>query len=448
VAPRRVQRTSGPKAELWMWPILGAAGALAASLLLTELQPEADALVSVLAWPGSVEAASSVLETISSAAITTLTLSFTLTVVALQLASQQFSPRLLRDFMRDRVTKGVFAVLVATFVFALITQRRLEPGEDIPSLAMLLAVLLSLASLGALLWFIHHITERLRVDTIMVTVHDEAQSAIDRFYAADEEDESRSPYPVDRSLASVVRAARSGFVRAVDVAALVSAAREVDVLVEVDVRPGDHVVQGSPLAAVWAAGGGGLTGDVPEELAEAVQGAVELGYERTVEQDAAFGFRQLTDIAVKSLSPAVNDPVTAAHALGHQADLLVDLLGKRLGPTLHTDDDGVGRTVVRDRDLRYYLDLTCGAPRRFGQEEPTALIAVLRVLRDVGAQCRDTAQRGEVERQVRLLMDQMASSMADAEQAKVHAMAERVRLALRGDVAAAYEDRSGETRSL
>ena len=97
---------------------------------------------------------------------------------------------------------------------------------------------------------------------------------------------------------------------------------------------------------------------------------VELGYERTVEQDAAFGFRQLEDIAVKALSPGINDPVTAAHAIGYMADFLVQVLGCRLGPTVHEDSDGVDRAIVPDRDIAYYIDLCCGQVRRYGRQEP------------------------------------------------------------------------------
>jgi uncharacterized membrane protein len=466
-SPRSSERT---RAELWVWPGIAAFVALVAGLALTELQPEAGTQFSLLAWPGDVEAASTVLQTIAAAAVSVLTLSFSLTVLAIQLASQQFSPRLLRDFMRDRVTKAVLAALVATFVFTVTVQRRLDREEDIPALAMLVAMGLSLVSLAALLIFINHIVRRLRVDTIMLAVHDESGDTIDAFYPDRDDDHSRHPdeLGLDMREGVSVPAVEGGFVRLIDVEALVAAAREHDRRVRVEVRPGDHVVRGTPVATVWGPRAEPMTLQdppghvpdgtwpedrlpdeaVPEGLVDALHDALHMGYERTVEQDAAFGFRQLTDIAVKALSPSINDPVTAVHSIGHMADLLVQLLAKRLGPTLHEDEDGVGRAVVLDRDLRYYLDLACGQIRRYGSDEPTVLMALLRMLRDVGAQARDDHQREEIERQVELVLAQAEPDLTDVDRAAVEDMARRVRQALAGDVRGAYRDRSGETRSL
>jgi uncharacterized membrane protein len=183
-------------------------------------------------------------------------------------------------------------------------------------------------------------------------------------------------------------------------------------------------------------------------VSDAVRAALVLGYERTLEQDAAFGLRLLEDIAVKAVSPAVNDPVTAATAVGHMADLLVRIAGRRLGPTLHEDGTGVGRVVVPDRDLRYYLDLCCGQLRRFGAAEPTVLMAVLRMLRDVAVACRDVEQRHEVARAAQLTAEELSDGVAAVDAEAVRTMHRRVEQALAGDVAAAYADRAGETRSI
>jgi uncharacterized membrane protein len=234
-------------------------------------------------------------------------------------------------------------------------------------------------------------------------------------------------------------------VRVIDVAALVRAARDADVVIEIEARPGDHLVRGTPLASVWRRGGGELN---LATVRAAVYKAVQIGYERSIDQDAAFGFRQLTDIAVKALSPAINDPVTAAHAVGHIADLLVKLTGRRLGGTLHEDTDGVGRAIVPDRDLGYYLELACGPIRRYGRDEPIALTALLRMLRDVAVAARDDDQRQEVARQSTLVVAETSTSLAEHDQRQVADMADRVRPALRGEVRAAYADRSGETRSV
>jgi uncharacterized membrane protein len=148
------------------------------------------------------------------------------------------------------------------------------------------------------------------------------------------------------------------------------------------------------------------------------------------------------------MSPSVNDPVTATHAVGHMGDLLVKLTGCHLGPTAHVDDDGTARVVIPDQDLRYYLDLACGQLRRFAASEPTVLAALLRMLRDVAVGWRDDHQRDEVRRSAHLVADQLAPSVAEADAGMVADMRRRVEQALAGNVSMAYEDRAGETRSM
>jgi uncharacterized membrane protein len=399
-------------------------------------------------WPGDTDSASTLVQVVAASVITVTTLTFSLTVLALQLASQQFSPRLLRQFTRDPVTRVVLSTLVATYAVAMAVLRHLRADAPVPHLAVLTVMVSGLASLAALLAFITHIVRVLRIDTMMASVHGEARTAIGAFYAQYGDEDPRAPTgettPPGRG--DVVLATRSGFVRMIDVEGLVAGARKHDVVVQLIARPGDHVVEGTPLGVVWHRDGGPPR-DV-EAVRSAVRGALELGYERTVEQDAAFGFRQLQDIAVKALSPGINDPVTAAHAIGYMADLLVRIVGCRLGPTVHEDDSGTARAIVPDRDFTYYLDLSCGQVRRYGRHEPTVLNALLRMLRDVAASCRDDDQRAAVAAEVQRVCDSADTSLLPDELRSVHDMAKRVRAALRGEVLDAYSDRSGETRSI
>jgi uncharacterized membrane protein len=223
---------------------------------------------------------------------------------------------------------------------------------------------------------------------------------------------------------------RSGFVRTVDPGRLADLARRHGVLLHLGVRPGDMVVLGAPVASAFRTEG---DGPLPvDELADGVLEGVQLGYERTVEQDAALGLRQLVDIAVKAISPSVNDPVTAAHAVGYCADLLVRLQSRKLGPQQHLDASGVVRVVTPDRDLRYYLDLVCGPVRRFGRSEPQVLNALLRMLRDCAVGARDDQQRAEIVRQVALVVAELDDQLLDEDAATVHDHARRVRQALDG----------------
>lgn len=449
-SPRRRARGDAERTapELWTWPAVAGTTAVVVGLVLSHVRPAADsALVRVL-WPGDVAAAAAAVQTVATATMATLTTAFSITVVALQLASQQFSPRLLRDFLRDRTIKTVLAVLVGTIALSLTVVRTLHEDEPVPVVALALVLVLAGASVAAVVAFVHHITGMLRIDSMMAKVHDESQRAIAMFLPERGDGPAQVPERLGPQVpGTVVEASRGGFVQRVEVERLVASAREADVVVRVEARPGDLVVSGTPLLTVWT-GDGRAAARVPDDVVATLLAAVALGRERTVEQDAAFGFRQLEDIAVKALSPSINDPVTAAHAVGHMTELLVSLVGRRLGGTVHTDEDGADRAVVMDRDLRYYLDLACGQVRRYGRREPTVLVALLRLCRDVGVHADPEAHAPELLRQVDLVVREMADDLLDEDRGAVLDLAERVQLVLDGRAAEAYADRSGETRSI
>ncbi|WP_346619363.1 DUF2254 domain-containing protein [Blastococcus montanus] len=440
MAGRRGQESAArSQAPLWLWPAVAAAVAAAAGWALGMVEPRGGFLAAL--WPADTSAAATLLQLVATAAVTITTLTFSITIVALQLASQQFSPRLLRDFVRDGVTKQVLSVLTATFVFAISGLRGVNSSQPVPTLVCLVAALLGVTSVGALLSFISHMVRMLRVDTMMTRVHDDARRAIETFYGPHTGHGQRSPDELDLDTVAgrLVTASRSGFVEVVDTDTLVDAARSHDAVVRVEVRPGDLVTVGTPVATVWSAG---------EEIDDAVRTAVVLNNERTIDQDAGFGFRQLEDIAVKAMSPSINDPVTAATAIGHMGDLLVRLTSRHLGPTLHDDEDGVGRAIVPDRDMRYYLDLSCGQVARFGGSEPTLVTALLRMLRDVGVACRDDEQRAEVARAAELVAGEHSPEWSPTDTVTVRLHRDQVTAALEGRLVDAFADRAGETRSM
>lgn len=438
------------RTTVWFWPIVSAAASLVLVLLLLRVRPDPDSALAERTWPGDPSSAGTLLTTVATSVITAAGLTFSLTVVALQLASQQFSPRLLRSFARDGVVQAAMGVLLSTFVVALTALRGLDPERPLPVLALLLAQVMGVVGAVMLVVFVGHLVRRLRVDNMMERVHADALRSADESYALSGQGPAAPPADLPGPDGGVLLPAwRSGFVRSVDPEPLVAAAQQQGVVLLLGVRPGDSVVQGSPLGSAFADAGGEV--DV-EALVRAFQDAVALGFERTEEQDVAFGLRQLVDIALKAISPAVNDPTTAAEALGYCADLLVMLQGRRLGPQARSGADGTVRLVLPDRDLRYYLDLACSQVRRFGRAEPTVLTALLRLLRDCAVSVRDDAQRAAVAAQVDLVEEQLealgAGELVADDVATVRDMLRRARQALAGDVDAAFRDRAGETRSV
>lgn len=432
------------RATLWPWPTASGAAATVLGTVVVEWQPLNGTPVGELLWTGERDAASTMLQLVPASVMTATSVTFSLMVVALQMSSQQFSPRLLRQFTRDRVFKLVLSVLVATFAYSVSVLRGLD-DDDLPTAALLLTFLFSLASLAALVAFIAHVARSLRVETMMLAVHADTWRAMRRFYPPADGTTQTEMLPPSAD-AVLLRSDRSGFIRVVDVPALVAHAREAGIVLWLAVRPGDHLVRGTPVAHV-ASTDPARPVDQAGAVALLARG-LDMGYERTLEQDPSLGFRELTDIAVKALSPALNDPVTADHALGHIGDLLVRLAARQMGPQGHHDDDGTLRLVTVDRDFRYYLDLPCGQIRRFSSGEPTVLASVLRMLRNVAPSCCSDAQRDEIRRQVELVMDYAGRELAGEGMAGVKELAARVEMALAGDLGPAFADRAGETRSM
>ncbi|MDN3483560.1 DUF2254 domain-containing protein [Arthrobacter sp. APC 3897] len=431
------------RASLWFWPSCAALAAVVLTLLLMPVRPGDEAAWTQWIWPSGVDAASSLLQTVATSVMTAATVTFSLTVVALQLASQQFSPRLLREFARDVRTQAVLGILLGTFLVSITGLYGMDVNRPVPVLVVGLVYVLGISSGIVLLLFIGHIARSLRVDTMMLNAHQDCLAVLRDTYAVSETGEMQEfALPAGGTL---VPGRRSGIIQTVDRQPLMNMLKERGLVMRILVQPGDQVTVGSPVARVWADDGGPVPlGAVQKSLAE----ALDIGYERTPEQDAALGLRQLTDIAVKAISPSINDPVTAAHATGYCADLLVDLQRRRLGPEAYRDEDGVLRLVTSGRDYRYFLDMVCGPVRRFAHSEPIVLTAVLRLLRDCAATAVNDAQCDEIRRQSSQVLETARSRMVASDDEEIRDMGRRVEEALAGNLDAAFSDRAGETRSV
>ncbi|MEU7168247.1 DUF2254 domain-containing protein [Streptomyces morookaense] len=392
------------RGALWVLPGAAAALALVAGSLLSRVRIAPDSVWHPLAFAGTADDARQALITIASTVVTVIALVLGLTIVTLQLASTQFSPRLLRNFLRDRPNQVVLATFVATFAYSTagLYTVRATGGADFPRLAVSGAIALIFLSLGMLVFFVHHIVHSIKIDTIMTSVAEVAGRAVRAYTSEGPGTDRTGPVPPPGALA--LAATRSGYVQTVQPALLVEAAAGQDAVVAIVPRVGDHIVAGTaPLAMAWSRRGGGPPADVPA-LARAVHHAVQIGTERTLQQDVMFGLRQLVDIALRALSPAVNDPYTGVQTLDRLA-VLVDALGRRtLGDDIRTDAAGVVRAVVAGPAFADYLDLACGQIRRYGAGEPAVCLALLRLLTTAAASVTDPRRRAAVAGQARLVL--------------------------------------------
>ncbi|RBY82490.1 DUF2254 domain-containing protein [Geodermatophilus sp. TF02-6] len=360
---------------------------------------------------GGPSAARSILETIAGSLISVTTLLFSLTIVTLQLASSQYSPRLLQTFVRDRVVQVCLGVLLGTFVFALMVLRGVRSADEsgagafVPRLSVTVAFLFTLGSVAALLAFLSHQTRQLRVETMMRDVHAEATTTLARLRRWQEDDDQPDgPLPLLPDRARPLCARHSGFLVRVQEGDLLRAAADAGVALRVDRRPGDAVVEGTPLAWVWPddAGSSSPGGGLEHALADAVL----VGHERADVADPGYGLRKLVDIAARALSPGINDPTTAVHALSHVSALLGSLTERDTWHRRLDDEVGRERVTVRSWAFPELLDLGVTQVRGYGRGDAAVVTRLYTLLAEVGWRTRSPVQRDAVRHQCRLLTEQ------------------------------------------
>lgn len=398
------------RGALWVLPSLSIVVFLVAGALLSRVTISEDSPFWGLVFQGSAGDARQLLIVVSATMITVTGLVFGLTVVALQIASAQYSPRLLRNFMRDRGTQLVLSVFVGAFAYStagLYTVGIQRSGQQafVPRLAVSGSLALGVASIGVLVYFIHHLAHSIQIDTIISDIERETQRVIDDLYP----DEPRAPEAEDRcpdppTGAIVIMSERSGYIQAVQPEALVEAAVRHDLVVRLAKRVGDHVVAGTPLAWAWQPSGD-RTPSAPALLRVALCDAVHIGFERTMLQDVLFGLRRLVDIGNKALSPAINDPYTAIQAVQHLSVLLYTLARRRLGDRLWRDEHGTLRVAVPLPDFAEYLLRSTAQIRRFGAKEPAVARSLIQLLRDVGDSTFREDRRAACARHIWLVLD-------------------------------------------
>jgi uncharacterized membrane protein len=347
---------------------------------------------SPLAFRGTADDARTLLSNVTSTVVTVIALVLGLTVVALQLSSTQFSPRLLRSFLRDRPTQVVLSTFVATFAYSaagLYTVGLSAGGrtEEFPRLAVSGALVLLFASLAMVVYFADHLAHSIQIDAIGKLVELDTLAVVNGRLGRVEDVEFTSPEWAVPLLAPV-----SGYVQSAYPELLLPLARQHRVHVRLAIWVGDHIVSGTVLAWMWTAARDEPTPD-PVIFQRALMGTVQVGFERTQQQDAALGIRQLVDMACKALSPAVNDPYTAVQAIDHLSVIFCALAVRPLGDDVAADPTGSGVVIVPGRRFGDYLATMCGLLRRYGCAEPTVSLALLGLLHKCAAVLADDPAR-------------------------------------------------------
>lgn len=309
------------RTQVWVVPSIAALLAAASAVVLVWF----DAATGSLGLPVAIDAdsARAVLSAISGAMISFTALVFSITMLVLQSASTQLSPRVMRTFLRDRFNQGVLGLFVATFVFSLLVLTFVTV-EQVPRLGVLVAVGLVLLAVLAFVTYIDHMAKSIRPTSVIESISAETRSVIEHVYPDRIEDAAEGTVEVaDDARAEaleVVWSGGPGYVQSFDRAGLLEFAGEQGAAVELKVGIGSFLVRGQPLLSVLGRGSDSMTA---AELGLGEQ--FRLGPERTMAEDPEFGFRQLVDVALRALSPSLNDPSTASQVIDRLHELLREL---------------------------------------------------------------------------------------------------------------------------
>jgi len=342
---------SNLRTSFWFVPSLIVVG----SILLAVALIEVDSCGSehwLARWPRmfgpGAEGARGMLSTIAGSMMTVVGVTFSMTLVTLALASSQYTSRILRNFMGDRVMQVVLGVFTGIFTYCLIVLRTIRSGDDggfVPSLSVSFAVVLGIGGIVALIFFIHHIANSIQASSIIASVAAETMVAVDRLFPDDlgkaPEDDAEDQPPLTLSVGNwqAVPVKGNGYIQSVDNATLLRLAREHKTIVRMERGIGEFVVQGSPLASL------ALDGPPKEEVIADLQAAYSIDRHRTVEQDCAFGIRQLVDMALRALSPGINDTTTAVMCVDYLTAILARLASRDI-PSSHRYEEGKLRVIT------------------------------------------------------------------------------------------------------
>jgi uncharacterized membrane protein len=367
-------------------------GALGAGLAWIEQQaPSLTAAVPRPFFPArpDPQVAQLILGDIAEATMTVVSIVFAILLMTLTLASMQFSPRIILSFARDRVTQWTLGVFLGTFCYcmAALPSARSVPAPFVPVATVEGAMLLALACVGWLLFFIHHISLAIGVNQIVDKIAGETERMVDEMMPMPNLAGSLPLPPRDGPDVSswdvVVHSERSGYIRYVDAPALVRKAKELRTKIEVLRRVGHFVPAGAPLLRLYKGG------RVPAAERVACLATFDLGPARTLQQDVEFGILQIVDIALKAISPAVNDPSTAISCIDQLSRILIRCAARRQPDPVLYDPPAVVRVVLPWIGFPQLLESAISQIRLYAAADVAVSLRLLRALADVAASTAD-----------------------------------------------------------
>jgi uncharacterized membrane protein len=427
--------------SLWFVPslMIAAAGLLAFAMVAVDATLSVDDLLSwSWVYTGNAQGATAVLNTIAGSTATLAGVVFSMTLVALTLASSQFGPLILRQFMRDVPNQIVIGAFVGTFLYCLLVLRaiRYGPGDSfVPHASITVGMVLAFATLVLLIYFIHHVAVSIQSEQVSARVARDLTTVIDRLFpeqigeqgpkSREQRSEwSRAAEALSRE-SRPVRASTDGYLQVVDADALLTVASKANVVLRIEIVPGQHVVAGAPLAGV------NPPSRLDDSLCALIRRAFEIGEQRTPTQDVRFAIDQLVEIALRALSPGVNEPFTALTCVDRLGAALCRLAGRETPSPYRIDDGGRLRIVAPVVEFEEAAAAAFDPLRRSGSGEAVVVMRLLDAIAAIAAAVRKPVDREALRRHAeRIRIDALARLPNADDRREVEARCAAARLAI------------------
>ncbi len=429
------------RSSYWFVPTWFAMGAVFLSLTV----PLLDAAIAKSGWSlpewirTTTPAARATLSAMAGAMVAVTGTVFSITIVTLSLASQQFGPRLLRRFMYDLPTQITLGVLLSTSLYCLLVLRIVEHDEGgpaAPHFSVLLAVIFSVLSMAMLIMFIHHVAMLIQAPHVVAAVAGDLDDAIDRLFpeqigdaAGDEprkNDEGRDQATRPGENGLVVRSTGDGYIQAIDEDGLMQFACERDLLLRLHSRPGNFIATGSPLADVCTFGEPFAEDSNADDLTATLNGTVILGIRRTPRQEVECAIEELVEVAVRALSPGINDPFTAMNCIDRLGAALGRLSERKLPTAYRCDDEGCLRMIVHPVSFANALDAAFNPIRQYGHNSVAVTIRLLEALASVAEHVQRDEDRDVVKLHAEMISRHTQSFSEEHDQVAVRQRLQRV----------------------
>lgn len=346
-------------------------------------------------YAGGETGARSLLGAVASSSIGVAGTVFSITIAALSYAAGSMGPRLLDNFTRDRGNQVVLGTFIATFAFTLYSLRAVQGGEEnpfVPHYNVTVAMLLALACIAALVYYLAHVTGSINMTHVVNLLRDDLNDALEQATHEREDAQGKRPPPPETfwEKGETLRSPDGGYLQLLDVERLIKLADEANVALRVYVKPGDYVFTKSVVAC-----------GVPR-LPEGVLDALTLGERRLQGQDLEYSVRQLSEVAARALSPGVNDPVTAIDVIDRFGDALCRLHNRQWPDGVHFSGEHL-RLVRPTTSFGGLLDSMFHMIRQYGKDSPAVTLRLLEVLRNVATCTDDPERHAELRRHAELV---------------------------------------------